>query len=479
LRRQEDLAPGRSAQSGRQAGRLDPQVWKICSVALFGVLLSQLDATIVNVSLSTLAVDLGSTLAVVQWAMSGYLLALTLALPLTGALVDRIGAKALYVRCFSTFILSSALCGLAWSAGSLIAFRVLQGISGGLLAPMTQMMIARAAGRDMARVAGYLSAPVLLAPMLGPVVAGTILQHASWRWLFLVNVPVGALAVLLAAWFLPADPQQAQRRSLDWIGLALLSPGLVLFLYGTERIGETAGEGALVAGILMIAAFLIRAWRRQEQALMDLRLFQGKVFPVSAVTQFLSNGVLYAGQMLIPVFLIQGCGRSPAQMGWMLAPLGLGMMVAYPPMGALTQRFGIRGVAAGGALLSLLATLPFVYLAARGLNGFVLAATLFFRGMGQGLVGLPSMSAAYASVRREDLPMATTALNIVQRLGGPSFTTLCATLLGWRLSLQGAEHASLNAYVWAFLLLCTLHALTVLAASRLPLRIGDVEGPRS
>jgi EmrB/QacA subfamily drug resistance transporter len=424
------------------------------------------------VSLSKLATDLNSSLSTIQWVTSGYLLALTLVLPLNGWLVDRIGPKALYLWCFSAFTFSSALCGLAWSAGSLIAFRVLQGISGGLLAPMTQMMVARAAGRHMARVVGYLSVPVLVAPLLGPVIAGAILQHASWRWLFLVNLPVGTTAVLLAVLFLPSDRQETKRRNLDWIGLALLSPGLVLFLYGSERIGQAAGRAALAVGVAMIAAFLWTAARKRDRALIDLRLFKGRVFSASATTQFLSNGVLFAGQMLIPLFLIQACGRAPGEMGWMLAPLGLGMMVTYPSMGALTHRFGVRRVAAGGALLALAATVPFLYLSNHGLDLPVLTAALFFRGMGQGAVGLPSLSAAYASVDRRDLPMATTSLNIVQRLGGPTLTTLCASVLGWRLSSQVAGHTILDAYAWGFWLLCGLHALMFCAATRLPRQIG-------
>jgi len=458
----------------RAADQLDPSVWRICSVALFGSLLAQLDATIINVSLSSLAKDLGSSLSMIQWVTSGYLLALTLVLPLNGWLVDRIGAKTLYLWCFSAFTLSSALCGLAWSAGSLIAFRALQGISGGLLAPMMQMMAARAAGRHMARVMGYIVLPILLAPFLGPIIAGAILKYASWRWLFLVNLPVGVLAFLLAILFLPSDEHETVRRNLDWIGLGLLSPGLVLFLWGSQHIGQTMGRGALVASVVMISAFLWWGHRKGDRALIDLRLFRGKVFSASAITQFLSNGVQFAGQMLIPVFLIQACGRSPAEMGWMLAPLGLGMMVTYPWMGTLTDRFGIRWVSAGGALMVLIATLPFLYLASRGLDLFVLMPALLFRGMGQSAVGLPSITAAYASVERRALPMATTSLNIVQRLGGPTLTTLCATILEWRLKSEVGQPVALNAYGWAFLLLCTLHALTFFAACRLPLRIGNV-----
>src|ERR1700744_2146868 len=135
-----------------EAARPSPHLWKISSVAVLGSFLAQMDATIVNVSLSSLALELHATLSNIQWVTSGYLLALALTLPLSGWLVDRVGAKALYLLCFSAFTLTSALCGLAWSANSLIGFRILQGMSGGLLAPMAQLIMARAAGEKMARV---------------------------------------------------------------------------------------------------------------------------------------------------------------------------------------------------------------------------------------------------------------------------------------------------------------------------------------
>src|SRR5271168_2769203 len=270
----------------QQSDRLDPLVWKITSVAVIGSFLSQLDATVVNVSLSTLAVELHSSLTAIQWVTSGYLLALALMLPLNGWLVERIGAKALYLWCFSAFTLSSALCGIAWSANALIAFRILQGLSGGLMAPMTQMMIARAAGKHMARVIGYAAVPVMLGPILGPVIAGAILQFASWRWLFLVNLPVGALAVVLAVLFLPRDHEELRPRDLDLVGLMLLSPGLVLFLYGSDHLGERSGLGSLLVSIALLAAFFTTATRKGDKALIDLRLFRSQVFSASVVTQF-------------------------------------------------------------------------------------------------------------------------------------------------------------------------------------------------
>jgi EmrB/QacA subfamily drug resistance transporter len=463
------------AAGADQSDRLDAHIWKVVAVAAIGAFMAQLDATVVNVSLASLASDLHVSLAAIQWVTSGYLLALALMLPLNGWLVDRIGAKALYLLCFAVFTLTSALCGLAWSASSLIVFRIFQGMSGGLLAPMAQMMIARAAGRQMGQVVGVAALPVLLAPLLGPVIAGAILQFGSWRWLFLINLPVGVLALALAAAFLPDDREETRPRSLDLIGLALLSPGLVLFLWGSDHLDERIGVVALAVAVVMFALFYRNARAKGDAALIDLRLLKGKGFSASIAVMFMINGVSFAGQMLIPIYLVRACGLSPSQTGWLLAPLGLGMMCTYPFMGRLTKRFGIRKLAACGALLALVGTLPLVFLAQHGLVVTILTASLFIRGVGVSAIGIPSITSGYASVARQDLPMATTAMNIVQRLGGPTMTTLCAAFLGWRLSATEVAPTS-SAFVAAFALLCALHVLLFLATLRLPWLVTDARG---
>jgi len=443
---------------------LPPGTWKIVTVAAIGSFMAQLDATIVNVSLATLASELHASLSLIQWVMSGYLLALALTLPLSGWLVDRIGAKSVYIWCFSAFTLSSILCGLAWSAYALIAFRIVQGMAGGLLAPMAQLMVARAAGRQLPRVAAVMTMPILLAPLLGPVTAGAILHIASWRWLFLMNLPVGMVAMLLAIKFLPEDRAQARPRTLDLRGLALLSPGLALFLYSMDHITAPIGAAACAAATTLLALYYRSARRNGDAALIDLRLFRSRVFTASVTAMFLMNGIAYAGQMLIPIYLVQACGLSPSRSGLLLVPLGLGAMCLYPFMGRLTGRFGIRKLTNFGALLSLAGTLPLVFLAAHGLQLAILVASLFLRGIGGSAVGIPAMSAGYAAVARQDLPMATTAMNIVQRLGGPTCTTLSAAVLAWSVSASGT-------FVTAFTVLCALHALLFFATLRLPVSL--------
>ena len=455
----------------REAAQAAPHLWKMSSVAILGAFLAQMDATIVNVSLSSLALELHTTLSNIQWVTSGYLLALALTLPLSGWLVDRIGLKAVYLWSFAAFTLTSALCGLAWSANSLIGFRILQGVSGGLLAPMAQLLVVRAAKDRMTRVLSFAAMPVLLAPLLGPTIAGALLHFASWRWLFLVNLPFGALAFTLAALFLPQDRHERRPRRLDLIGLGLLSPSIVLFLFGSERLTAPSGLAALALSVLLFGVFLWWARKRKDDAIVDLRLFKDRFFSAAVGATFLSQGVSFAGQMLVPAFLTRVADLSPGGTGLLLAAQGLGMMISYPLVGSLVERLGNRLVSVGGALTSLAGTLPFIYLSGHGPAHTLIAGALFVRGMGLSCIGIPSISAAYVSVKRENLPMATTTLNIVMRMGGPTLTTICATFLGWRLTASATAPVS-TAYGAAFVLLCGFHLVLCAAAMRLPRRAG-------
>ncbi len=496
--------PAQATNAEAQAKeRIDPQVWKIAGVVMLAPLMAQLDSTVVNVSLSTLAEKLDTTLTTIQWVSSGYLLALALTLPLTGWLVDRVGARRVYLAAFSVFTLTSLLCGIATTAPSLILFRILQGMAGGVLTPLSQMMMARTAGRNMARVMGIAVMPVMIGPILGPTLAGLILQHAGWQWIFLVNLPVGLLATLLAWRILPPDRDLRVRRNFDVPGLLLLSPGLAMMLHSLETLASGATAEAqgiwleLGAAVALLAAFLWHAARRAGAALIDIRLFRTRTFSASAATQFLSNCMTYGGQLLFPLYLITARGYTPARAGILLASMGLGLICAFPLMGRLTDRYGPRRVATAGALVGLIGTLPFTLVDRFEMPDIVIAALLWVRGTGLGSINIPSMSSAYADMPKERLPVATTALNIVQRLGGPVATTVLAiwlhASLGGQAVQAGAEQNRLadvpetahvgdvahvahvahlahvaGAYSSTFVLFCALHALGVLAASRIP-----------
>src|SRR3954467_12969387 len=233
------------ARAQAQDEPLGREVWIVASVVIVGVIMSILDTTIVNVALETLSRDLGSPLDTIQWVSTGYLLALATVIPLTGWMSERFGAKRVYMSSVALFGLGSALCGLAWSAGSLIVFRVLQGFGGGMIMPVGMALLAQTAGPTrVGRVMSVVGVPMLLGPVLGPVIGGVIVDSVSWRWIFYVNVPIAIFALALAARLLHRDQGRADAGRLDWLGLLLLSPGLAAFVFGLSGREKHGGVNA-------------------------------------------------------------------------------------------------------------------------------------------------------------------------------------------------------------------------------------------
>src|SRR5689334_7007832 len=195
--------------------------------------MSVLSTTIVNVALETLSVKLDSPLDDVQWVVTSYMLALAAVIPVSGWAANRFGARRLYVISLVLFTAGSALCGFAWNLETLIGARVLQGLAGGLLVPIGQMVLVRAAGpRNMARVMSAIGVPIILAPVFGPTLGGLLVEHISWQAIFFVNVPVGIVAAIASLRLLPHDEAATSTERLDAIGLALVATGLVALTYG-------------------------------------------------------------------------------------------------------------------------------------------------------------------------------------------------------------------------------------------------------
>src|SRR4051812_6693985 len=277
-----------SSPSSPPSDKLDRAVLAVASVVVLGAIMSILDVTVVNVAINTLAKDFDTTLSTIQWVVTGYTLALATVIPLTGWAADRFGTKRLYMISIALFAFGSALSGVAWSAESLIAFRVLQGFGGGMIMPAGMTILTRAAGVDrVGRVMAVIGIPMLLGPIFGPILGGWLVDDFSWHWIFFINVPIGAAALFMSLRVLPRDVAAPAHR-LDWLGFALLSPGLALVIYGlAESSGNGFGEskviGPLTVGLALLAAF-VRHGLRTHDALIDLRLFANRTFSASSAT---------------------------------------------------------------------------------------------------------------------------------------------------------------------------------------------------
>src|SRR3954467_145548 len=413
---------------------LGREVWIVAAVVIVGVIMSILDTTIVNVALETLSRELNAPLNTIQWVSTGYLLALATVIPLTGWMTERFGSKRVWMISVALFGIGSALCGLAWSAESLIFFRVLQGFGGGMIMPVGMALMTQTAGpRRVGRVMSVIGVPMLLGPILGPVIGGLIVDSASWRWIFYVNVPIAAVALLLASRLLRSDAGRADAGRLDWTGLALLSPGLAGIVFGLSESESHGGFGdplvwvPMVGGALLVALFVRHAWRA-ARPLIDVRLFRERAFSAAAATTFMVGGALFGAMIILPLYYQVARGESALTAGLLMAPQGLGAALAMPLAGRLTDRVGGGRVAVVGLAILTLGTIPFAFLGADS-SYTVLAGLLVVRGFGIASSMMPAMAAAYATLRPADVPRATSSLNALQRIGGSIGTALLAVVL--------------------------------------------------
>ena len=429
---------GDTGSKGFLAG-LDAQLKRLALVVVLGSIMSILDTTIVNVAIPTFARDFKAPLSTVQWVSTGYLLALAMTIPLTGWAVERFGAKRMWIASLVLFLLGSALSGAAWSIQSLIVFRILQGIGGGMIMPIGQSIMATAAGpQRMGRVMSLLGVPMLLGPVLGPVIGGLIIDSVSWRWIFYVNIPIGIVAIALAVRFLPGHEKTDRRFKLDVLGLALLSPGLGLFVYGLSKAGQGSASSVLVPagiGLFLVVAFVLHALRTRGTPLIEVRLFADRQFSAASVTTFAFGAALFGGMFLLPIYYQVVRGQSALSAGLLMAPQGIGAALVMPLAGKFTDRYGAGRVVPVGLLVAAVGTVVYTQLGAHT-SFAVLAVSLFVRGIGFGFVMMPAISAAYQTLVPSQVPRASTAINIVQRIGGSIGTAMVAVILEHQISVQ-------------------------------------------
>jgi EmrB/QacA subfamily drug resistance transporter len=446
--------------------KIDAYVWRISGVVIVGSIMSILDTTIVNVALATLSRELHSTIDQIQWVVTGYMLALAAVIPITGWAARRFGAKQVYLTSIVLFTLGSALCGLATTTTELIVFRVLQGIGGGMILPIGQLMMAEAAGpQRMGRVMSVVAVPAMLAPILGPTIGGLILDSYSWRWIFFVNVPIGVIAAIAALRVLP-KVERGPVDKLDVGGLALLATGLPLVTYGLAEVGATGGFGfvrvilPIIAGLGLITIFVLHALRIKNP-LLDVRLYRRATFSSASFAMFCLGAALFGGMILLPLYWQEIRHFSVVDTGLLTAPQGLGAAMAMPIAGKLTDRYGGGPLALFGVTLCTIATIPFGLIGAHTPVAW-LAVAMFVRGIGIGFGFMPAMAAAFAALDRSELSHATPQLNVLQRVGGSIGTAVLAVVLQRALIGTHTVAGMASAYGTAFWASAGLSALAII-----------------
>jgi EmrB/QacA subfamily drug resistance transporter len=421
-----------SSTPASQPEGLDRETLIVAGVVMLGAVMSILDTTVVNVAIDHLAVAFHSSLTTIQWVITGYTLALATVIPVSGWAADRFGTKRIYMSSLVLFTLGSVLSGLAWSAGSLIFFRILQGFGGGMIMPAVMTILTRKAGpHRMGRVMGVLGVPMLIAPILGPILGGWLVDNASWRWIFFINLPIGIVAFILALIVLdPDQPQPAHR--LDWLGMLLLSPGLAVFIFGlaessTYGFGSVRSWGPTLAGVVLIAAWFVHTWR-SPNPLIDLRTFAHTRAGAAAGTFLLFAISVFGSMLLVPLYFQAVRGASALQAGLLLAPGGFGAMLMMPLSGRLTDRYGPTWLPATGLPFVAIGLIPFVFVGAHT-SYVLLCSANFVQGLGMGLAMMPNMTAAMQAVPAAAIARTSTAMNIIRQAGASIGTAVLSVIL--------------------------------------------------
>ncbi|ORW03023.1 hypothetical protein AWC15_06015 [Mycobacterium lacus] len=447
-----------------------------------------MDTTVVNVAQRTFIADFSTTQAVVAWTQTAYTLSLAAVIPLTGWAANRSGTKRLVLGSVLLFSLGSLLCALASNIALLVAFRALQGLGGGMLTPLQLIILARAAGpQRLGRVLTLSMVPILMAPMCGPILGGWLIDSFGWQWIFLINIPIGLLTMVLAGFVLPQDVP-LPTESLDVISMLLLSPGLVLLLYGVSLLparGTIADPFVWVpvaAGTVLIGAFVIHALRWTDRALIDLHLLEHRAVAAANATRFLFAVAFFGSLLLFPAYFQQVLGKTPLESGLFLVPQTASAAVAIPIVGRLMERRGPRRAALIGTALTAMGLAVFVYgMSREHVDLLVLLAGLAMFGVGTGGLMTPVTWAAIHTLDSSEVAHGSTLFNVNHNTAASVGAALMSVIVTSRFNANATitaakradsirEEAASRAYAGVFVVSMIVVAATAIPAWFLPNR---------
>ncbi len=325
-------------------------------VVAAGFLMEQLDATIITTAIPDIAASLGETPLRLNIAITSYVLSLAIFIPISGWIADRFGMRNVICAAFVLFTAGSALCGMATSLPMLVAFRILQGLGGAMMNPVGRLILFRSFPKaDLIRAMSYVAVPSMLGPTLGPVLGGFITQYANWRWIFLVNIPFGLIAIIFA-WRTVSNARGAAPSRFDLPGFVLVGAGLVLL----QTVLETAGRGevpwSIQAAMIAAAAALLTLYtlyaRRRSAPVLDITLFKIRTFRVGSLAGGLSRIGINVPPFLLPLLFQLGFGMTPIQSGSLTFVISIAAVVIRPITAKLLRIFGFRRLLLVNSVLS-------------------------------------------------------------------------------------------------------------------------------
>ncbi|MFJ8467524.1 MFS transporter [Streptomyces swartbergensis] len=444
-----------------------------------------LDGTIISTAAPEMAAALHVRPVDIGVTMTAYLVTVAVLIPVSGWAADRYGARRIFTWAIALFTVASLLCATATSLPELVAMRVLQGAGGAMMVPVGRLVVLRGTAKpDLLRVVAYLTWPGLVAPVLAPVLGGLFTTYASWRWIFLVNVPLGVLALVLALRTVPGGLREPDRPPLDLAGFVLGGSGAAALVYGMELLGGQRPEWAVAGGVTaagaLLCALTARHLLRVRHPLIDLRTLRVRTFLVSNAGGALFRAAITAVPFLLPLMFQGAFGWSPAASGLALIGVFAGNIAVKPCTTPLSRRFGFRRVLVVNGAATAVTFVLCGLIGARTPMAAVVAA-LFVGGVCRSISLSGYTTMAFADIEAARTSTANALSSTVQQLAtgmGVAFAALALRVAGPLSSLVGPRGPAAP-YQMAFMLLALLPLAAVAEAVRLPPDAGSsVTGPR-
>lgn len=416
--------------------------WVMVAV-MSATVMQTLDATIINIALPNMSGELGATPDSISWVLTAYMMAAAVFMPLTGFLTDRFGRKRTLLISIAGFVVASGLCGIANTLPEMVLFRMLQGIFGGTLAPLSQAFIVETfPAEERGRALSIWGMGIMLAPILGPTLGGFLTEMISWRWNFYINLPVGIVSLLLAARYVPDTA--TRQRDMDWFGFATLAIAIASLQLVLDRGADKDWfESTMIctATAIALVAFLCFLWKSLSGAghpLFDLGVLKDRNLAVSCIIMLATGLGVYGNQLLLPLFLENQIGFPAMDAGFFVMPRAIATFVCMSLVGRFGHHFSARAMVSAGMLFSFLGALTLTSLTPQS-SGSTILLPLILQGFGMGLIFIPLSTLAFATVPRNMAPEAAGIYSLMRSVGMSIGVSIAATYLNYSARVNWAD----------------------------------------
>lgn len=469
----------KTTKSVPTTGKMDMRAALIMVLVMMAPML---DTTMTNIGINTILKDLNSTVNTIQWVTSAYVLALGLAVPLAGWLVNQMSGKLLMIIAQIGFLIGSLASGIATNVPMLLAGRIVQGAAAGIIIPLaTTLMLKMAQGQNLGQLMAVVGLPIVFAPILGPTVGGALIKFWSWHWLFYINIPLVVAALVLVLMYLPTfEPDAADRKPFDLFGFLLiigLFSGLIVAVTNFSSNDIFGQMSVLIPGFIGIdclLVYVVYAFKQPDKALLPIKLFDNAHFSASALLLFMSGLMVNGAMFALPLFLQNIRHLSVIMTGVYLIAQGAGMLVTRTQVGKLTDAYGAKWVVIISLVLAVVTTIPFAYFTTTTPDWLILTM-LFLMGLSRSGVTIPIMSDSYTGLDPKLIPEATVTTRMAQNIGGSIATAILAAVIA---SYEGNNVATTammsTAYYHTFIWIAVGTAVAIIPALFLSVKTKEV-----